>query len=64
MLCPRCKSQNKCQLTTQNSYKGLCWCFDINISQKLIQKISKLYPDQDCLCKNCLLELIETGAIN
>jgi ribosomal protein L34E len=47
--CERCGKSHICTLTTH------CPCMDAEVSEKLLEKISRYY--EDCLCANCLKEM-------
>ncbi len=44
--CPRCGTLFTC------SKSGKCWCYEINVSESVQEKISKKYST--CLCPECL----------
>ena len=47
--CERCGKSHVCTLTTQ------CPCMDAQVSEKLLDRISRYY--EDCLCAECLQEM-------
>ena len=52
-ICPRCGAEFTC------SKSGKCWCFEVQVPEKIRDSIDKKYDT--CLCPKCLQELATRG---
>jgi len=50
-ICPICGNDVGCTLNSS------CWCFSVDVPLKVREYLSIEY--EDCICKECLLELID-----
>ena len=51
-ICPRCNKQFECKAGTIIQ----CQCYGIHVPDELKSLLEKQYDD--CLCRNCLLEMV------
>ncbi len=50
-ICERCGNEFECL------HSDHCWCLEVKIPEHVSQAIKNKY--KDCLCRSCLLEIIE-----
>jgi nickel-dependent lactate racemase len=59
-ICPICGNENKCaHANNEDPYK--CWCMDIKIPEKIIEKLqeAKVTDTGGCFCKACVKKFME-----
>lgn len=56
--CPRCEQPNQCAFSKEPEVRD-CWCNKLTIPRPVLDRIENEWGNSSCLCKCCLLELIE-----
>ena len=52
--CPLCGGDNRCQRSSDEAYKGPCWCYDVAIPAELVDRVPASHRNQACICRECV----------
>lgn len=55
-LCPLCGGPNACQMCTDATYKGNCWCFHVEMPDALLKRVRAEDRGRVCICHRCVAE--------
>jgi hypothetical protein len=58
--CPLCGGPNRCQRVTQDSYKGPCWCFEVEVPEELLRQVPPEWRNAVCVCRGCIESFLRT----
>lgn len=48
--CPLCGRANECGMAAG---KGTCWCFDVKLDPRALEKLPEAARGKACVCKAC-----------
>ena len=52
--CPLCGGANECQLCSPATYKGPCWCTQVQFPDGLLALVPPHLKNKSCICVHCL----------
>jgi Family of unknown function (DUF5522)/Cysteine-rich CWC len=55
-----CGKPNNCQLCTDATYKGSCWCAQVEIPEMLLAQVLPELKNKNCICRACVMEFHRT----
>lgn len=58
-ICPICGKENNCAFVKGMMHEG-CWCEKIKVPTKLLEKVPEDVKGKACVCKNCVMQFIES----
>jgi prepilin-type processing-associated H-X9-DG protein/prepilin-type N-terminal cleavage/methylation domain-containing protein len=53
-VCPLCGAANDCQLCSSASYKGPCWCAQVEVPEELLALVPPDLKKRACICRDCI----------
>ena len=52
--CPLCGAGNGCQLCSPATYKGPCWCVNVEMPEPLLARVPEPLRNRACICQHCV----------
>lgn len=52
--CPLCGEANECQLCSPATYKGPCWCAQLDVPSELLAQVPEPCRNRACICRSCV----------